>query len=213
MQKDLENVTCKEVSLLRASPSQRKCLENAMLFYLFIYLFFSHCCVTLHFACTCLFLSWMCSLDPNRAGNAHDMQSARVQGVHRQWDDCHSGPDGQSYGDLWPRVLGRLTSETPLLLLAAENIKCFWSPTPVSPDLILTKCKIVLCNFKFSTVLRYFAVVGFGELTVCQSFLLIGLQHYEKLIGRCWTSLRIPFCFLQGSEWNASNLDELQNCG
>lgn len=104
---------------------------HAILFIL-LFFFFSHYCVTLHFACTCLFLSWMCSLDPNRAGNAHDMQSARVQGVHRQWDDCHSGPDGQSYGDLWPRVLGRLTSETPLLLLAAENIKCFWSPTPVS---------------------------------------------------------------------------------
>lgn len=129
--------------ILRMSPAKRwVCFEHLPVkenvrkmpcYFIFIYFFFfSHYCVTLHFACTCLFLSWMCSLDPNRAGNAHDMQSARVQGVHRQWDDCHSGPDGQSYGDLWPRVLGRLTSETPLLLLAAENIKCFWSPTPVS---------------------------------------------------------------------------------
>ena len=42
----------------------------------------------------------MCSVDPDGAGNAHDVQPARVQGVHRQRDDPHSWPDGQSDRDL-----------------------------------------------------------------------------------------------------------------
>lgn len=43
---------------------------------------FKGCC--LRISSSCFFPGWMCLVDPNRAGNAHDVQPARVQGVHRQ---------------------------------------------------------------------------------------------------------------------------------
>lgn len=50
-------------------------------------------------------LCWS-SVDSNRAGNEHDLQLARVQGVHWQRDDCDTRTDGQSHRDLWSCFLG-----------------------------------------------------------------------------------------------------------
>ena len=77
MQKDLENVTCKEVSSLSHFEQMRSLLKSfgSDLVIVKKEMFKKNTNKKLH--CLPFFL-----LDPNRAGNAHDMQPARVQGIH-----------------------------------------------------------------------------------------------------------------------------------